>query len=275
MKVSAAAAAVPSVDGDSKSPDHDTGDDAHGRIQQRRLPRLQRFVHRVPSAAGVAGVCCTELARPAAVGRTPRLQVLTCAPSGLEDALRRSGILPQFLGRTPGTRHELAAAVGTACGKDAFGAGTTKRAFERTDAGIDGIGREIDVATLAVGTKLKHGWHPLTYLYDQTKRCARAGTLVHEPIRSCVSRPMEAGPTRDDSAAMWGRAGRMAPSVTPAFHALVGAGAHEEGIRRSPAHAGQWLRGGSHVEGHADRMRFNALDLHREHSHQCTAMLSR
>jgi hypothetical protein len=65
-------------------------------------------------------------------------------------------MLDQFFGRSPGTRNELAAAVRAAATENTLRACVAERAFERADQRFDGVGWKIDVAALAIGTKLKH-----------------------------------------------------------------------------------------------------------------------
>jgi hypothetical protein len=71
-------------------------------------------------------------------------------PGGLEDAVGRSREPGELGDRTAWTSEELAATVGTLPAKDLIRAALAEGAFERADASLGRIGREVAVAALAV-----------------------------------------------------------------------------------------------------------------------------
>lgn len=83
-----------------------------------------------------------------------RLALVTFLPtSRFEHALRRWRIFDQLVRRTPRAAEEFAAAVG-AVAAEGLSAGGAEGAFKGADERRGRVGREIDVAALAVGSEL-------------------------------------------------------------------------------------------------------------------------
>ncbi len=75
----------------------------------------------------------------------------------LQIARGRGGMFLQHFWRADGPAHLFAFAVWTDIVERLFRTVRTERAFERTDARVRRIGREIFVATFAVRFKRQHG----------------------------------------------------------------------------------------------------------------------
>jgi hypothetical protein len=72
------------------------------------------------------------------------------------NTLNRRWIFGEFTYGAARPDDEFTTAVGACAAKYRIGAGFAKRAFERTDSSLGGFRRQIFVATLAIGTQLKH-----------------------------------------------------------------------------------------------------------------------
>ena len=59
--------------------------------------------------------------------------------------------------RSHGPNVEATTAVGAYVAQDAFNTSATESAFEGADARLRGVGRQLRIAVLAVGTEFKHG----------------------------------------------------------------------------------------------------------------------
>ncbi len=110
------------------------------------------------------------------VGPDKRIPLLVGSDPALEDA--RSGVgsrwapgcshhphgrgrvSAQSLGGSNRAGRKVATAVGAHAAQSILYTRTAKRALERADAGIGGVGRQVLVTTLAAGPKFEHGSRP-------------------------------------------------------------------------------------------------------------------
>src|SRR5690606_1799719 len=82
------------------------------------------------------------------------------AAVGLEQALGRSREAGEPICRAPWTGNQLSAAIRAPAFEQLLGAAGAERAFERADARLKRVGRQVDVAAFAVRSQLEHRVRP-------------------------------------------------------------------------------------------------------------------
>jgi hypothetical protein len=106
----------------------------------------------------------------------PRCETLSNfrATALVKNTLQRRRILFKRLADARGPRRKNATAIRAASAEPLFDAGRAERALERTNPRPIGIGRQIDIATLATGAHLEHGGFSLMNIDSDygLRRCA-------------------------------------------------------------------------------------------------------